>query len=883
MFRIPFLYLLKSWGLLLIACGIAVLPIQCWAQFKPKAADPQVKTLLKQMTLDEKVSQLMNASPAVNRLGIPEYNWWNECLHGVARSGKATVFPQPIGLAATFNPSLIQEIGDIASTEARIQHHKAVQEGYRGIYYGLTMWAPNINLFRDPRWGRGHETYGEDPFLMGEMAVAYIKGLQGPDPLDLKVIATPKHFAVHSGPEDQRHGFNAIVSQQDLHQSYLPHFKKAIIGGRPLSVMCAYNRINGVPACADGSLLNKILRKDWGFNGYIVSDCGAVEDIYQSHNKKLSEEGAATSSLRGGLDLECMVGVKPAFNTLAEAVRTGRLSEAYIDTALERLLEARHRLKLLSTNQKSRWSALPNTLTDSPKHRKVALQAALESGVLLKNENNILPLKPSQRVALIGPHANSKEAFWGNYHGVPSYTTSLAEGLKKYFGNNLQVQTGSLLIAGFPEMEIVPTQNLSFEGKQGAMKVSYFNDTSAKGNPAFQRIQEDVNFSFSADLPPKQQVSAPHFTAVWEGEVTAPETGNYQIGALTESAFRLYINEKLHCSEWPRKNSGLPVMATIKLTAGEKITIQWEYQRYEYSYAKLVWRKPAPDPQSYLKEAILAATRANVVVLALGLSPNLEGEEMGLHLPGFQAGDRTSLQLPEAQKELIRAIAKINKPIVAVLINGGPVSDPLLDSVSAAVLEMWYPGQEGGEAAAQLLLGYANPSGRMPISAYRDLKDLPAFANYAMAGRTYRFSKAKPMYPFGYGLSYTKFRYGELKTSNRDAKGNFRTDSLIVEFSLKNTGLRAGTEVVQVYGQWPGSLKEGNPPLAQLVGFKKVTLSPGEEKMVQIGIAKADLMLYNTKGEPFYPTNAALTLYVGGCNPLGPVPPSTEVKKISVR
>lgn len=816
----------------------------------------RAKQLVSQLTIEEKVSQLLNASPAISRLNIPEYNWWNECLHGVARASKATVFPQPIGLGASFDPDLVRRIGDVASTEARIIHQKAVQNGYRGIYYGLTVWSPNINLFRDPRWGRGHETYGEDPFLMGELGKAYIIGLQGPDRNDLKTIATPKHFAVHSGPENRRHGFNAIVTLKDLNESYLPHFRKAIIEGRAGSVMCAYNSINGKPACANDSLINLVLRKQWGFDGYMVSDCGAVEDIYQGHKLAKDEEAAALQALNGGLDLECMVGVVPAYRTLTNQFKQGQIDAKKLDHAVSRLFEARSKLGLLQTTDKSQWQALNSQLVCSNEHKQLALEAVLKSAVLLKNSHNTLPLKPGSKVALIGPHIRSKEALWGNYHGIPDTTITIEAGVRSALGKRVvAAEPGCPLIDGFPEFETISSKHLSYQGRSSSWFVRYYNQDSVAPNVALEQVRSNVDFTFSADLPPKSKVSAMTYTVDWTGQLVAPETGTFEIGALTEGSFKLFINGNLHIEEWPRLKSGLPRMRSIYLEKGQSINIRFIYNRQEYSYAKLVWRRPGPAQETYLKRAIEAAKKADLIVAAVGLSSNLEGEEMGLQLPGFESGDRTSLTLPAIQQELLRQLAKLNKPIVAVLVHGGPISDGVLDSVSSSIMTLWYPGQMGGMACAQLLTGQTSPAGRLPVTIVKSVRDLPPFESYNMDSRTYRFIKAQPSYAFGFGLSYAQFSYDQVELKD------ITQDSLLVDLNLSNKSSVNAEEVIQIYARQKTMTKN-----IKLVGMKRVVIGAKKSAKVLIKIAKHDLYLINELGEVIKPVQAP-QLFIGGGQP----------------
>ena len=662
----------------------------------------RVNDLVGRMTLEEKVSQMKDVAPAIERLGIPEYNWWNEALHGVARSGLATSFPQAIGLAATWDDSLIFQMATVISDEARAKHHEYVRAGSRQRYQGLTFWSPNINLFRDPRWGRGQETYGEDPFLTGRLAVQFIRGMQGDDPKYLKTVATVKHFAVHSGPEPERHSFDAVVSERDLRESYLPHFAAGIREGGAYSLMCAYNRVEGKAACGSDMLLEVILRGEWGFSGYVVSDCGAIDDIYLRHKVVATGAEAAALAVKTGTDLEC----GRVYTNLVDAVKQGLITEQEIDTAVKRLFLARFKLGMFDSPDRVRWAQIAYGVLDRPTHRELARRVARESIVLLKNAGGVLPLrKDLATLAVLGPNADQWRMLLGNYNGMPADPVSPLRGIREAVGRGTRVlyARGADLADGFP-------------GTDG----------------------------------------------------------------------------------------------------------------------------PSVPAETLAVEAVKAARQADAVVLFLGLTARLEGEEMRVELEGFRGGDRTRIDLPAAQERLLERIVAVGKPTVLVLLNGSALAVSWAQQHVPAIVEAWYPGQAGGTAIADVLFGDYNPGGRLPVTFYKSVDDLPPFDDYRMEGRTYRFFKGTPLYPFGYGLSYTSFAYKQLRTS----AGTLRADdTLTVRVDVTNTGQREGDEVVQLYVRHLGS--RVTRPREDLRGYRRVTLRPGETRTVQFPLVAASLAYWN--------------------------------------
>jgi beta-glucosidase len=682
-------------------------------------------SIVASMTLREKISQMVHPARSISRLGIPAYNWWNECLHGVGRAGIATVFPQPIGLAAMFDEPFLKEIASAIADEVRAKYNEASQQDEWRVrilkllpdaiggwllaqklwYRGLTCWSPNINIFRDPRWGRGHETFGEDPFLTSRLGVAFVQGLQGNHPEYLKVVATPKHFAVHSGPEGKRHGFNAVVSQKDLRETYLPAFKACVQEGGAASIMTAYNAVNGEPCSANAELLQTILREEWGFDGYVVSDCGAICDIYKNHHKAKSYPDAAARSVKAGCDLNC----GGVYRHLGKAVREGLISEETIDRSARRLFEARYRLGMFDTPHQVPFNEINPEIIDCPEHRALALEASRRSMVLLKN-NGMLPLnKGLKKIAVIGPNADSLEVLLGNYNGTPSRYVTALDGIRAHFG-------GETLYA--------------------------------KG----------------CDLQKK-------------------------------------------------------------------------------------------DTSGFVK-AFQAAQDADAIILCLGLSPRLEGEE-GDAFNADASGDKLSLKLPGKQEELLELLSTLSKPLIVGIFSGSPLDLRRVDHLADAVIQAWYPGQDGGIALAEIIFGDINPSGRLPVSFVRSDEDLPPFEGYSMKGRTYRYMTNPPLYPFGFGLSYTSFTYFHFQLSES-------ADGIRASVQVKNTGKRLGGEVIQFYL----SRQAASVPVPnfQLCGFIKIELAPGRSEEVTVIIPFSMLEVFGEDGisrrEP-----GSFTFYGGGQQP----------------
>jgi beta-glucosidase len=830
-------------------------------QDRSLAIDQRVNDLVRRMTAKEKISQMSMTAAAIPRLGIPEYTWWNEGLHGIARSGYATVFPQAIGLAATWDTGLLHSVGDTIATEARAKYSDAIAHGNHSIYFGLTIWSPNINIFRDPRWGRGQETYGEDPYLTSRMGLAFVTGLQGNDPKYLKVIATPKHFAVHSGPEQLRHEFNVNPSPQDLEATYLPAFHTTIQEGHAASTMCAYNSIDGAPACASDMLLKKTLRGEWSFGGFVTSDCWAVTDIWKGHKFAPDEEHAAALALRAGTDTSC----GPEFAALNQALKDKLVSESEIDTAVKRLFTARFRLGMFDPSQDVPYAHIPMSEVDSQAHRELAKKVAQESIVLLKNGNGILPLDASGKtIAVIGPNATMLESLEGNYNGQPTRPVLPLDGIEKRFHKVLYAQ-GSSYVAGFP---VVVPRTVLRTGNDAGLKGEYFNNAEWKGQPALTRVDKQVDFDWDA-ASPAVGISSSAFSVRWSGGIAVPGPGDYVFEISPENCFpcdgvetfRVLLDDKevLKAGRDHDRPTGLASF-TMHFNDSAPHAIRLEYAHSAPLFGAGVHFKWQPEARVLREQAVQIAKHADVVVAFVGLSPSLEGEEMPVHLEGFSGGDRTRISLPQLQQELLEAAAAAGKPLVVVLMNGSALAVPWAKEHAAAILEAWYPGEEGGTAIAETLAGDYNPSGRLPVTFYDSIDQLPPFDNYSMAGRTYRYFSGKPLYGFGYGLSYATFTYSHLKLSQSKLKPG---ESLTVEADVTNNGKRAGDEVVELYLRGP---QGSGAPLHSLRGFQRLTLQPGETRHVLFPLQPAQLSEVDRDGKTAMHAGN-YSVFLGGAQP----------------
>jgi beta-glucosidase len=841
--------------------------------------------LVGRMTLDEKAAQLEDWATSIPRLGIPDYQTWNEALHGVARAGYSTVFPQAIGMGATWDPEMVRALGNVISTEARGKYNQAQREGNHRIFYGLTFWSPNINIVRDPRWGRGQETYGEDPFLTGKLGVAFVNGVQGGDLNHLRAVSTSKHFAVHSGPEQLRHGFNVDPSPRDLEETYLPAFRATVTEGHVQSVMCAYNSIDGWPACTNKMLLKEHLRDAWGFKGFVVSDCGAIMDVNQGHKKTPDITHSAALALEAGTDLSCSIWT-PGFNTLADAVRQKLVSEELVTQAAERLYTARFQLGLFDPQGSSPLDAIRFSPDIESRDRQISLKAAEESIVLLRN-NGALPLKSAPGpIAVIGPTADLLPSILGNYVGTPIRPVTPLDGIINQFRSSpILYAQGSTLATGVG----VPVPRTAF-GLGKGLTTEFFATPDWTGRPVATITQPEVQADWE-DVLPVPQLATHNYSVRWTGSLTVPAPGHYVFTLEPGDSFpwspaesyRFILDGKVLAEGSLRQGNDLSVMGNFKAAPGasptsppvmkftKKPSIPVDFTDtnphgfcLEYSHSgdqaggglTLKWEAPA---QAQIDEAMARAKEADVIVAFVGLSPQLEGEEMRIKIDGFEGGDRTSIDLPAPQQKLLEAVAATGKPLIVVLQSGSAVALNWANEHAAAILEAWYPGVEGGTAIARTLAGLNNPAGRLPVTFYSSLDGLPAFTDYSLRGRTYRYFTGKPLWGFGYGLSYSTFQYGSVKLSSNSLKAG---DPLTATVTVTNTSAASGDEVVEAYLKTP----QPNGPIHSLVGFQRVYLAAGESKEVSIRVDPRSLSSVDEKGNRSI-LEGKYSLVLGGAQP----------------
>jgi beta-glucosidase len=847
----------------------------------------RIDALISGMTVEEKIAQLQDRAPAIPRLGIPAYNWWNEGLHGIARNGYATVFPQAIGLAATADPGLMQQVGEAVSTEARARFNPH-QSSDSARYAGVTIWSPNINIFRDPRWGRGQETYGEDPFLTATLASAFIRGLQGKsDQFYLRAIATPKHFAVHSGPESVRDGFNADVSIHDLNDTYLPAFRRATGESQAAAVMCSYNAINGMPACANSPLLDQRMRGQWGFKGYVVSDCDAVGEITDSlHYTQDSEHGVAVA-LNSGVDLDC----GSTYRHLQGALQQKLIDEQQINRALHRLLLARMRLGMLQDASCSPYSAIPATAIDTPAHRALALRAAEESIVLLRNDRTaggrpLLPIDVRGRsVAVIGPSADLLSVIEANYHGTAYRAESLFEGLRRVWPRKAQLLYAQG--ANLAEGATVPVPRTAFAG--GGLKAEYFRNADLRGEPALVRKDARIDFDFDHVSPVAQQdepwveSAGEPYSVRWTGKLTPPAAGSYRLRVVVDrcfdckghDAYRLWIDNQLVLDQdgaWKPSGSA-PARDCVsfewKDAAPHEVRLELRHTGEDQGI-HLTWEPPA---QALRDQALATARKADVILALVGISPDLEGEALSIKIPGFTGGDRDDLGLPRTQVELLKALAALHKPMIVGITSGSPVATSEFTAdikEPLALLQLWYPGQGGGAALAHLLNGDLSPSGRLPVTIYRSASALPAFTDYSMARRTYRYLGAEtPVeYRFGYGLSYSRFTY----TPARPDRGQLQSGELLhVTTVVRNQGSRDADEVAELYVMPP---KIDGAPQLMLQGVQRLHLRVGESRSVTFELSARQLSTVDEDGRRAV-RPGTYRVYIGGAQPDHPTTDGT--------
>ncbi|ALM91669.1 MULTISPECIES: glycoside hydrolase family 3 C-terminal domain-containing protein [Alteromonas] len=809
--------------------------------------ETRVADLVDRLTLEEKVSQLFDKSAAIERLAIPEYYWWNEALHGIARAGKATVFPQAIGMAATFDEPLIYRIASTISDEGRAKHHEFLREDTNAMYGGLTYWSPNINIFRDPRWGRGQETYGEDPFLTSRMAVNFVKGLEGQDPTYLKSVATLKHYAVHSGPEVSRHSDDYAASEKDLTETYLRAFEDTIAATNISSVMCAYNRVNGSPACGSEALLQNTLRDKFNFSGYVVSDCGAIADFYDenSHHVVDSPAQAAASALKSGTDLNCGDHHGNTFSYLIEAVAEDLVEESDIDQALTRLLTARMKLGMFDNSSTHAYTKMPMSVVGSKNHLELAREAAEKSMVLLKNDG-VLPLKRNSKIALIGPNADNPAILVGNYHGTPVQPVTPKEAFSQALpSNQIGYAPGSSITENiFTHFSPVPSSVFTHVNMQGESKpglvAKYYPSSHFNLQPSKRHVEMNINLK-SEDIP-FNKASNQEFAVRWTGKITPQESGNYY--------FKMKNVEVYLDGELTDESRYLEAGRSYDFKAESLIRRFWHSNviEPEISFNWLI------EDKNLDSEALRVAKESDVIVFVGGISAELEGEEMPLEIDGFSHGDRTNIKLPESQSSLLKALHKLGKPMVMVNMSGSAIALNWEDKNLNAIIQGFYPGEQTGPALLNLLYGDTSPSGRLPVTFYSSVDDLPDFKNYNMVNRTYKYYEGTPLYPFGYGLSYADFRYDKLKIT-RSEKG------LNIATTLSNKSDISAQEVVQVYLGMPDA--PIRTPQRELVAFKRVNLAGGESQSVKFTINESQLVYVDEQGQR-QPYKGKLLVTLGG-------------------
>ena len=839
-------------GLILACVGL------CADDSRPPYLDPaqpreaRIHDLISRMTLREKTDLMSNSTPGVPRLGIPKYDWWSEALHGVANAGRATVFPQAIGLAAMWDSTLQQEIAHVIGIEGRAKFNGYIGTPQEGtIFHGLTFWSPNINIFRDPRWGRGQETYGEDPFLTSRLGVAFVHGLQGDDPNYLLAAACAKHFAVHSGPESLRHNFDASPPEADLYETYFPAFEALVREGRVEAVMTAYNSLDGTP-CSVNPLLYSLLAK-WGFNGHVTSDCGSVDDLSRTYKTAADPVAANAMTLLAGMDVRC--GSESA--ALLAAVKRGLVSEGDLDHRLGALLRTMFRLGFFDPKDRVPFNRITPAENDTPEHGALALRAAREAMVLLKNDG-VLPLAKDRlhRVAVIGPNATSVPVLLGNYNGSPSAPVTVLAGLQAA----LEPAGVQVVYAHGSDYAARPTTLRQFSG--GWFEGEYFANRDLSGESAAKRTDRPLRFDFSTPNPffggRPNGVPEKNISARWRGDLTTTLAGDYQIAVHGRGGFRLTLGTETIIDSWtpPPDETGKErrVSVTRHLPDNATLPLKLEYVQGDGPVKVAVeWNTPAAD--AGVAEAVETAKTADVIVFVGGISAQLEGEEMRVDYEGFSGGDRLGIELPPIQRRLLEQLHATGKPIVLVNMSGSAIALPWEDEKLNAILQAWYPGQAGGTAVADVLLGNYNPAGRLPVTFYRATADLPDFRDYKMAGRTYRYFGGKALFPFGHGLSYTNFDYANLRVMSAAA------GTLAVTLDVTNTGTREGDEVVQLYATPPAASHPRE--IRALCGFTRVHLKSGETRTVSLAVPATALRRWNEEKKAYAIPSGDWTIVAG--------------------
>ena len=843
-------------AVMMTACFISCNHVEPYRNPKLPLSE-RVNDLVSRMTLEEKISQMMNNSPAIERLDIPSYNWWSEGLHGVASAGVATVFPQAIGLGAMWDSAMTNKVADVISTEFRAKYNDFQKKGDHGIFKGITVWSPNINIFRDPRWGRGQETYGEDPYLTGTNGIAFVKGLQGHDSVYLKCVSTVKHFAVHSGPESTRHIFNATPEMRDFMETYSPQFEMCVREAGVYSVMSAYNFYMGQPCSGSNFLLKDVLRGRWGFKGYVVSDCDAIADILTSHKYVKSMAEAAAMCVKAGTDLNC----GDAYMALKEAVEKGLIKESDIDVCLKRLFIARFKLGMFDPGNKVPFNQIGIEQNDTKEHRRLALEAARKSIVLLKNEKHTLPLsKNIKSITVIGPNAGIYDALYGNYNGVSSNPVTLLKGILNKTGNNMKVfhLDGCNYTDTTPVQYPIDSLFMMSDGKAG-VKADFYKDSSFEGTPYLTKRYSNLDFNWGLggfkefpDLKNEKNYYI-RFTASLQPD----ETCNYFFQLNSSYPGKLYIDDQVLIDKKPGHQIEVS-QSPCRLEAGKKYNLRFDYSSgFDWSMFQVLWGKAN---NKSLREIAAQAAQSDIIIFAGGISNRLENEEMAVNTDGFKGGDRTKIELPSVQTDLLKELKATGKPIVFINMSGGAMAIPWEAENIPAIIQAWYPGEEGGNAIADVLFGDYNPAGRLPVTFYKSSAGLPAFDDYNMKGRTYRYFNGEALYPFGFGLSYTTFNYANLIFPLKSKTG----DSIRITVEVGNTGNMDGEEVVQLYIKF---MNASCPvPNIALQGYRRISLKAGEKKNVVFNLRPKQLsMIDNNNNRIEEP--GQVEIFIGGCQP----------------
>lgn len=836
--------------------------------------EKRVDDLVSRLSLDEKVMQMLNAAPAIPRFKIPAYDWWNETLHGVARTPfKVTVYPQAIAMAATFDPSALYKMADYSALEGRAIYNKALEQGRTNErYLGLTYWTPNINIFRDPRWGRGQETYGEDPYLTGTLGDAFVRGLQGDDPKYLKAAACAKHYAVHSGPEPLRHVFNTTVSDFDLWDTYLPAFEKLVTQSKVAGVMCAYNAFQGQPCCANDLLMTDILRRKWNFKGYVTSDCWAIDDFYKNHKTHPNAASAAADAVFHGTDLDCGT---EAYKALITAVKNGIIKEKDIDVSVKRLFMIRFRLGMFDPPSMVKYANTPSSVLENSEHKAHALKMARESMVLLRNESHTLPLKNDlKKIVVLGPNADNSISVLGNYNGTPSKITTVLQGIRDKVGKQTEVVYQQAV--SFTNDTLLSYLDLNSEykidGVQG-FKSEYFSNISLEGKPMLTRTEPRLENSWQEGEKIADKLTANNFSARYSTTFKPTTTGSITFELNADDGYRFIINGKNVIDAWSRNRWGAK---TYKLETSKDSVYNLVIEYWQGEGSANVRLRAGTYVRTDFKALVKTHADADAFVFVGGISPQLEGEEMRVDYPGFSGGDRTSIMLPAAQTALMKSLKESGKPVVFVMMTGSAIAIPWEAENIPAILNAWYGGQATGEAVADILFGDYSPSGRLPVTFYASDKDLGDFSDYSMKNRTYRYFKGKPLYGFGYGLSYSSFLYEKFVTPAALKAGKGTEVSVMVS----NKGKFRSDEVVQLYQL--NNQKSIKSAAKALKGFKRISLEPGESKLVKFSLKANDLSYIGQDGSrQFY--KGSITLAVGGSQPDELSPKSGNIMKKVIR